>query len=454
MSNKTLLVHLTPSRMATAVLGSSLSGHTLGAVQECALTDDSAFPVGPWDRVYVTLAAESALYRILELPFSDRARLSQAIGPALEEHVPLSLEEGRVAFDFAGPGAGGKVLAAIARETDLEALHERVSALGAAPTRVLWAAPTVLQAYRRSAGASTNYAVVDASADGAVVAGFHGQDLLGLRIVGSTSDQQLLRSVHRALRALPTTPAKLILGGARADVLETELAASFPDLSITRLSDAPPLGIGEGETQSETWSNLAALAGLAMIAAGEAEMPVLDFSAGTGGSLGEVAGEFRPLLPWAAAFAAALALGWGVQTWRLWSAKAELDGKAEAVYQKVMGDPSGGIGRRLRMEMRLSEMTGRRIDDNSGTSVLAALAALSDAVPDDLDVELDDFRQAGESIRIRGRSESFETVSRVEEAIRASNHFADVEVRDAHATAAGDGIEFQILLRSGGVTSR
>ncbi len=447
MSSKTLLVHLTSTRLATAVLGSSLSGHTLGAVSEVPIDAATRLPEGSWDRVVVTLAPEAALYRLLELPFRDRSRLAQAIGPVLEEHVPLALEEGRVAFDRAGERADGQVLAAIARHRDLDAWKERVAALGAEPTRVLWAAPLVVLPYRRAAGNSANFSLVDASADGAVVATIRQGAVVGLRVIGPTGDEHLARAVARALRALPGDTETLWLGGSRAALVEAVAAEALPGAARKRLDDRPPLDGGEGPAPAAPWSNLAALAGLALAAAGEAEAPVIDFSENAGAGIAEALGELRPLAPWAAALALVLALGWGVETWRLFSARSELETQAENIYAGVMKEDSGGVGRRLRLEMRLSELSGRRADSAGGASPLAVLAALSDVVPDDLDVELDEYRHNPDSVKVRGRADSFETVTRVEEVLRGSRRFGDVEVRDVHATAAGDGVEFQMLLR-------
>jgi type II secretory pathway component PulL len=455
VSSKTLLIHLTPTRLATAVLDSTLSGHTLGAVQESPLADESTLAEGPWDRVIVTLAAECALFRLLELPFRDRGRLAQAIGPSLEEHVPLSLEEGRVAFDHAGPHADGHVLAAIVRNADLAAAEERIQALGTTATRVVWAAPLVLSPYRRAAGETPSYAIVDASADGAVVAAIRDGALVGLRVVAPAGDEHLLRSVLRALRALPIQPETLWLGGARADQLADQLSDNLAGATIHRLDNRPPLGsVVAQDQEAADWSNLAPLAGLATLAAGEAESPVIDFSSAAGSGLAEVVSELRPLLPWAAALVAISLLGWGVQTYRLWDQRSDLQAKAEAIYQDVTGENSGGVGRRLRLEMRLSELTGRRADDTTGASPLSILTALSDAIPDDLEVELHDFRHAPDVVRVHGRADSFETITRVEEALRGSERFDDVEVRDAHATAAGDGIDFQMLIRSGQMGKR
>lgn len=447
MSSKVLLVHLTDRQLATAVVESSLSAATITAVQ-VSTPSQPRLPAADFDRVIATVPATAALFRLLELPFRDRARLSQAVGPALEGHVPISLDEGTAHFDYSGSDHDAPILAAIARNSDLERHSARLTELGATPTRLLWEAPTALAAYRAAAGATTFWAI-DASEDGAIIAAYEHGTLVGLRIVAACAPELFKRNLVWSFAALEHSADTIWIGGNVAEI--AAMAADEAGITAERrpLPDQAPIAC----TVAAPWDELAPLAGLALIAAGEAESPIIDFSS-QGSSIidtvREYAAELRPLLPWAAAALLLALSSVAVDYVGLMQARGRLEQQAERIYTSVMNKDSGGAGRRLKLEMRLSELGGAR--NTSGARVgspLSSLTALSSALPAKLDIELEEFRQNIDGVKLRGRAASFETVTQVEEALRGESAFSDVEVRDVHAATSGEGVDFQIVLRGG-----
>jgi hypothetical protein len=103
------------------------------------------------------------------------------------------------------------------------------------------------------------------------------------------------------------------------------------------------------------------------------------------------------------------------------------------------------------MEARAAELQ-RRIGEAAGVgpgaSPLGVLADMSAVVPGELRVEFDLYAYDPPTIRLRGRSDSFESVTRLQELLRASGRFAGVEVSDVRASV-NDGVEFELTLRVG-----
>jgi hypothetical protein len=448
VSSKVLLVHLTERQLATAIVESSLSTTTITAVQ-LSSADKPQLPAGPFDRVLATLPASTALFRLLDLPFRDRGRLAQAVGPALEGHVPISLEEGTATFDYSGADHEAPVLAAIARDEELQKHQTRLEEIGANPSRLLWEAPTTMASYRAAAGPTT-FMAVDASESGAVLASYEAGTLTGLRVINACAPELFKRNLTWSLSALDNSAPTLFIGGSLAEVAAQ--AADEAGLSAERrpLPETPPIPCAV----AAPWDDLAPLAGLALIAAGEAEAPIIDFSSQGSSLLSavlEIAAEFRPVLPWAAAALLLACTSVTVDYVGLFQARNQLEQKAETIYRGVMNEGSGGAGRRLKFEMRLSELGGARNSAGARTgSPLESLTVLSAALPAKLEVEIEEFRQSLDGVRLRGRAASFETVTQVEEALRRENAFSDVEVRDVHAATSGEGVDFQIVLRGAG----
>jgi hypothetical protein len=117
-----------------------------------------------------------------------------------------------------------------------------------------------------------------------------------------------------------------------------------------------------------------------------------------------------------------------------------------------MRDDASGPGRRLKMETRAAELE-RRLGEAAGVgpgaTPLGVLTDMSAAVPPDLEVEFDLYAYDPPTIRLRGRSTSFESVTRLQEVLRAGGRFAAVEVSDVRA-AVDKGVEFELTLKVAG----
>lgn len=450
MSSNTLVVHRTARGLATALVETGLGSSRIVTASDGS-GESLAEPVASleYDRVLVTVPLHVAAFRILELPFSDRRRLAQAVPPTLEEHVPFSVEEATVAFDTCSTHDGrSRVLAAMCRREVLEEQRDAFSDLLVQPRHELWAAPLLLDAYRRTAADAglVRFVAVDVGDDGAVVSRHDGERLVDLRVVAPGNDDELAARVAWALESYDGEDLPVVLGGAKASLADDALDGKT---TVVRLSTASPLPGGE----DLDWSRLATLAGLVRRATGETSRPILDFGDTAAGFawFEQWRDELRPLALWAAAAALLALVGAGVDYARLSSRHAALDRRAEEVFQAAMPGAKGGPAKRLKLEMRLRELTGAiAVGDDAGASPLLVLAAMSDAVPKSLDVTLEEYSQDGARVRVSGKAASFETVTRLEEKLRESGVFSTTEVRDVHAATSGDGVEFQVLLGVGG----
>lgn len=463
MSSKTLIVQMSRHRAVGAVAISSIGSLRVASLFERAVADSRAgadpVPGGPWDRIVAGLPAESVAYRFLDLPFHDRRRIGQAVGPALEEHVPLSLDDGPVAWDYAGQAHGGRVLAGLATSNAIGVVASDLLSIAGSASRLIWTPTAVVAAYRRAVGADAGFVVVDVSEEGAVVASVSAAGVDGLRVIAPCDEELLVRNVVWSLRTLENAGRRVVLGGQLAPRLRVAIERALADFEIEALPAASPV---EG-LDGRDWRESTALVGLVLAAAGEAASPLLDFTptgagllslsgfaamAGVSG-LSELREELRPALRWAAV---ALLLGCvsvGLDYAQLFAERRVLAARADELYAAAMPDHSGGAGRRLKMEMRLRELTGRAEaagTGGGGTTSLHLLSAISQAVPKNVDVQFDQFEHTPPAARVTGRAASFESVTKLQEALRRARDFATVEVKDVHAAVSGDGVEFVLAL--------
>jgi hypothetical protein len=452
MSSKTLAVAVQAGRLTGAVIESSIGAVHVGAAFDMEI--GSPLPVqGPFDRVVATLPPEAAAFRLLPLPFRDRRRASLAVGPAIEEHVPYSLDDGVLAWDFASSGsdaAGATVLAAIADPARVEAARAELVALGieAPPQRLVWLPTAILAAYRRALGEGASFTAVDLGDGGAVIARVDAGRVAALRVVAPCEDELLLRNTAWSLATVGES-ARVVVGGSRAARLGKALGQRLPGVAIEALpSSCPVEGFGQGD-----WRERTALVGLVLASGGDAPPPVLDFEASSSSILGlaalaEFQSEARPLMRWGVAALVLSVAAIGLDYTQLFVERRALSERAEQVYTSAIPSGSGGSGRKLKLEMKLRELTGKADTSPAGAagSPLALMAALSRDVPKNLDIVLDQLDHVPPSAKVSGHAESFEAVTRMQEALTRAGGFSRVEVKDVHAAVTGGGVDFLLEL--------
>ncbi len=454
MSSKTLALSAHAGRTTGAVIESSIGSLRVAHVFDFPGAG-SALPGGPFDRVVATLEPSAAAFRVLELPFRDRRRVAQAVGPALEEHVPYALDDGSVAWDYAAPngaGPGASVLAAIAETGRLEAARARLLELGAvpAPHRLIWEPTAILTAYRRSVGEDQDFVAVDFGDGGAVIARIESGCVSALRVVAPCDDALMLRNVAWSLATVAGEQDRAVVGGPGAGRLLGELARRVPGMRFEPLPAAAPVdGFG-----ARDWRETTALAGLVLVASGDSLAPTLDFEAGSGSlfglsSLRDLQGEAAPLVRWAALAATLAIVAVGIDYVQLFRERSLLAARAEQAYASAMPSGSGGAGRKLKMEMRLRELSGRAGSATGGAgSPLELLAALSREIPKNLEVVVDQVEHVPPAAKVTGHAETFETVTKMQEELRRGGSFSRVDVKDVHAAVTGGGVEFLLELET------
>jgi len=451
MAKHILAVHLGAESVALAVARSTLRSFRLQLLAVLDRDSDAIADIvnsRAWDCVVAGVPVDTAVFRVLKLPFHDRRRLSHAVGPALEAEVALSLDESVPAWDFTSSDGRGPVLAAMVPRHLLEDERDALSSLDIHPRMFTWEASALLEIYQRAAGPRRTFTAIDLGSDGAMVACIEEGRLRALRTCGRSDDQTTVRNVGWFVRTLEPPGARALVGGARADVLLSALREAAPGLALETLPESCPVEIAQAAAPA--WRTATIVTGLALAAARSVRAPLLEFQLDgpTPATLGATRSRARQLAPWAGATAALLLTAAWIDHARLESRRTRLEAAALEVYRSAMHDDST-TGQRLKLEARSAELERRAGESGAaGASPLAVLAAMSVTVSPDVKVEFDLYSYDPPDARMRGRAESFEAVTRLQDQLRASGRFANVEVGDVHA-AVGSGVEFELAVKVG-----
>lgn len=446
MAGRVLAVELGDDGLRAAVVESTLRRLRITEVVELGDAEFAAtLGAGRWDRVAVGLGGESAVFRFLELPFSDRRRIAQTAAVALEDHVPFSLEDGETAWDRSAPSRRSKVLAVMVPRQGLEGLRARLLSLGIPRAELVWGPTAALECFRRCQAGDATFIAIDTSPAVTSVSSVREGRLTGLRVLTSGSQERIARDLAWAVTSLAPDIERLLCAGPRAGQTMEELSQRLEGHSVERLAGDCP--IEAPEDLAGSWVDNTTLLGLVAAVGGECGHPSITFGHGNGGAAGLEEAGLRRLGFWAAAAALLLASAAGLDHIRLEREHRALVRQTDAITARAMPSAAGSSGRKLKLEMRLSELErrmGERSSAAAHSSPLATLVAMSSAVTGDIDIELDSYQYDPPTIRLTGHAADYESVTKLEEALRADKYFSAVEVIEVRAEVSGKGVDFRL----------
>jgi type II secretion system protein L len=418
---------------------------------------------GKPDLVLSALPGELVVKRMLTLPFSDQRRLVQVVPFALEEHLPVGVDDAVVAFARLGQEAGNTlVIAAMARKDDLRHHLELFARAGANPKTVTLSALALaglLARVRNGNGGSQLLVDLD-----------HGSTSMVLLDPAGTP--RAIRTVAAELGATNGAAApgsSAILGAMRQTLLAHSSDHEQPELVLTgpmaaapevrkRVADALAVPVHTLD-EFDCAALLGRLAGrstryagcLAMLL-GETPgvaLELLNFRQGEFAFRGRT-GDLRPLRTTfilAAAAAAALVLHVGIRVSGNVHRLRRLNHQIVAIASPALGRHVAGADVKAELAAQLATMQKRlHMMGGAGASAspLDTLLELSRALPPHLGAQVVDFSIEEGTMKLDGTADSFATVDRVKKALELSGYFRDIEVARASAGSDPNQVEFRL----------
>jgi general secretion pathway protein L len=455
-------------RASLANGGASAAEHLRQFLQEHELEGATVLSSLPGDLVSL---------RTFFLPFRDRKKLDQTVPFELESQVPFGLDEVVVDYQVLyRDKSGASILAALVQRRDLEEHLELLREAGIDPKVVDLAPLATLNVLTALGNALPDTcAYVGGSARKVTVALLRNRKLVGLRTLtppstGVAADASAAGNGHPGDAERTAAIAK--------DVRWTLLA-----LNGAPLDDSLPCVVaGDGLEFDQLAQQLAALnlavsplARSALRNVSDELKPAIDgFVAPLGLALREVApgeaiglnfrrGEFayhrgqdelrKGVLRTGILAVVALAVFFA----GTYVNHMQLERRLELVQQQVryvfnqtlpevtlVKDERAQLQAEIDAAQKKLQLLGG-VAPLGGVTAVDVMRTISSAVPDNLRIDVDEYIMDTEGVRIKAKTDSFETADAVKQRLVNTQYFSDVQVKDIKAAPDGS-VDFRIIL--------
>ncbi|MDP6980600.1 MAG: type II secretion system protein GspL [Myxococcota bacterium] len=454
------------------------------------------------DHVVSAIEGNKISLRRLTFPFRDRKKLSQAIPFAVEGEIPFELED--ILIDWMSlteVGSGGEVLAALTRRENVATRLAQLQAAGVDP-RALEAEGLVLGnlsalfdlpsrclivdlGHRKTnlalvvngravnahavpiAGAAFNKAIANArgcSMEEAEARKCEAQDdALAIFPELDAMIARLCREIVRFLEANQNQTfeddsseapagidgAVLVGGSARLAgleaALETQLGIRTACLGEPREDEQGAI-LGEGDPVLFAPAIALALRSTSK-ATSRLDFRQHEFAYRTN-YLQVLSQDLRPTAILAATAAALGLLSFGTSLILESSRAADLEGRAQALYNEVLPGGSGGnpvpaMSRALREAQERADFLGIYGTDLSAVDLLAEL---SRRIPPELKVKFEDINIDRRIVKIKVLGENYQAADRLKALLARVPPFVNAEVDKVKSTRGGAGTRFNLTL--------
>ena len=407
----------------------------------------------PQATVVVSIPAERASTWLLDMPFTDKKRIAQTVGFEVENYVPWDLEDVVLDYEIVESGPdGARLFTAMVHRDRIADLLARLSAVDIEPRHIAVDAAALSRLLPISEECE---AIIDVGATRALVCVVHQGRPRAVRSLEIAPDElasDLAPFVGRVRASLlaaeeagaPSIDAVLLTGGG----CDTEgLAEALHDnLGIpVELLDLP-LSPVNPDTAPTPEPEHALCYALALMGFADKRKVGIDLRRD------EFAWKADSRLYTRLAMAAVaalvlLAIGFVVMHFvelnklerRLEDANAQLISTVQTTFPTVpatsLATPDGAIGVMQEQVFALQD----RADALKGPPMtpLEAMKELSSTVPEDIVVDIDEFLANDDMIRIRGQTDSFGSVDRIEAAILGNPKFAGAQKSDVNKARDG-----------------
>ncbi len=417
--------------------------------------------VGRFDSAVCTAPQGSFSYRLLELPFADRRKLESVVPFELEGHLPFDLEGHTVSFAPLGSRRGDShlVLATIASKDWLGSYLHSLASVGIDPVAVdlppAAAANLLLHITRPGEGAEglidvSGYRILVALAVEGRLAGIRAWRLAGqgaaetaaralwnlsvlanavaveassIWIAGGASNEELLRTLRRA------TAARV------RSVNDASLAAVPPGLRDRQAEFVVPIGLALGQQPRLGTSIALNLRQAELAYHGKREELWRRV-----GRLGALA--FLSIL--------LLVAGWAVRRGREQEKIAELGSRIRSVFRQTLPEVTRVVNEKAQLEAAYADLARKReLFGNllpSATKTIDLLRALTEAIPPDVGLDVEELTLEGGALRLSGSVPSFEAVDSLKRSLSSIPRFAATTIADVKASVDNKRVSFRATM--------
>jgi general secretion pathway protein L len=422
------------------------------------------------DTILSALPGHRVTWRTFFLPFRDAKRLAQTVPFELESSVPFGLDEVVVDFHVLHRDrAGTTVLAAMVPKEELERHLELLQKAGADPKIVDIGPLATLNTLSLVPDLPPTLIYIDVGSRSTTVALYREGTLVGLRTLlhgaaapstngsgGGHSLSTLIVELRWSLLALNGAPLDddmpcYVAGEAAAvDALQHELEEAL-QVRVRRLDQVRLRSIDA--TVGKQAPGFTSTIGLALREVAPANAIGVNFRRGEF-TFHRSQQELQRALRGVAALGAlvvALTVGDLYMDYRqLATRAAQLDQQVQMVFRDTLPDVRA-TNPAVQLQDEVAALSDRvaLLNDivpvSTSTSV-DVLRAVSSAVPTKIRIDSEEYSMDPDQVRLRGNTESYESVDAIRQELINTGFFSDVVVKEAKVAKGGDGVNFRMNL--------
>jgi len=127
-----------------------------------------------------------------------------------------------------------------------------------------------------------------------------------------------------------------------------------------------------------------------------------------------------------------------------------LDQRVTEVFSRTFPDVKRIVDPLQQMRVKVNEVKTSAISipgTNSGNKVLDLLKDISDRIPKSLDVRVSRMVIDQETVRMSGKTDTFNTVDSIKSGLEPSKYFSGVTISSANLDRTGKRVQFEIKLQ-------
>jgi type II secretory pathway component PulL len=473
MAQRILALELADDRVAGALAERAWSSFALLGTYESerAEDEDDLVPAlrrlltktGQPDLVISAIPGELVAKRLLNLPFTDRRKLDQAVPFALEEHLPFSIEEAVVAYvPMLREGNNSVVLAGMVRRDDLRAHLDQLAGAGLDPKTVTLsslALSTLINRTRNGNGAAshllvefeqrrTSVILMDAGVPRALRTLPIGIDPGIASENPDISADAIIAAVRQTLLSHSAEPGStdLIVSGPAAaspavrDRFSREL--SLPIHGVEDLDCSHILG-----NSGREWIRQASCVAMLLGETPNQPVPLINFRVGEFAFHGRT-GDLSPfytsgIIAAVLGFLMVLHVGLGISV-DLHHLRLLNRGITAAAAPVVTGVSADQAERVVASHLAAARKRLGLLGGSGGpASPLDMLLFLSRALPNAMAIDLDEMDLDETGLKLSGKADSYASVEQLRKALAATHRLNDVQVSEEGA-AEGHKVVFHL----------
>jgi len=427
--------------------------------------------------VLSSLPGDLVSLRTFFLPFRDRKKLDQIVPFELESQVPFGLDDVIVDYQILHRDKSGcSVLAALVQRNDLEEHLKLLNEAGVDP-KVVDLAPLATLNILTSLGTALpeTCAYVGGTLQKLTIALIRNRQLVGLRTLIPTMaaadtdsaagnghppdvDARLeavsgqIRWTLLALNGAPLNsriPCFIAGNGIEFGPLAEQLAAM--DLEVIRVDESPLKNVAD-DLRRDVDSFVAPL-GLALREAVPSDAFGLNFRRGEFAYHRGQDELRRALVRTGILAAVAIALFVASQ----YMSFMQLERRFELVQQqvrnvftqtlpdvKIIRDERAQLQAEIDAAQKKLQLLGS-IAVTGGVTAVDVMRTIATAVPDTLRIDIDEYIMDAEGVRIKAKTDSFETADAIKQRLVNTQYFGEVQVKDIKSAPDGS-VDFRIIL--------